>query len=41
MDDSFIHLIITYMVIYLGIYVLYIIFSNDNDNNETNDKNND
>jgi hypothetical protein len=45
--DPFIYTIMTYMVIYLGIYILYNLFVNDDNNNEdqkienTNIKNND
>jgi hypothetical protein len=45
--DPFIYTIMTYMVIYLGIYILYNLFVNDDNNHEdqkvenTNIKNND
>ena len=32
--DPFIYTIMTYMVIYLGIYILYNLFVNDDKNNE-------
>jgi hypothetical protein len=33
-NDPFIYTIMTYMVIYLGIYILYNLFVNDDKNNE-------
>lgn len=42
--DPFIYTIMTYMVLYLGIYILYNLFSNDHNNtyqkNEENIKDN-
>jgi hypothetical protein len=33
--DPFIYTIMTYMVIYLGIYILYNLFSNDDNMNQS------
>jgi hypothetical protein len=34
-NDPFIYTIMTYMVIYLGIYILYNLFSNDDNMNQS------
>lgn len=33
-NDPFIYTIMTYMVLYLGIYILYKLYMSDNTNNE-------